>query len=100
VADGIKLACACVTLVIAAGCGRAASTVDDTPFRAAIGQYLQANNMAMKIKEVKQPPVLTGDTATMTASMTHEQLVGPSVTWKFEFARQPDGSWRVTRHED
>jgi hypothetical protein len=89
-----------VWAVLAWGCGAPAPPVDDAPFRAAIGNYLQANNMAMKIKEVKQAPVVEGDTAQLRASLTHEQLGGPSVTWEFEFARQPDGSWRVARHRD
>ena len=25
---------------------------------------------------------------------------GPSVTWEFQFAKQPDGTWLVTAHED
>ena len=74
--------------------------VDDAPFREAIGQYLQANNMAMKIKEIKQGPVVTNDQAELQASLTHEQLGGPAVTWDFEFAKQTDGTWRVVKHQD
>lgn len=90
----------CLAIAVVLGCGAPAPTVDDAPFRDAVAQYLQANNMAMKIKDIKQSPAVEGDTATMTASMTHEQLGGPSVTWTFNFAEQPDGSWRVTKHED
>ena len=78
------------------GCGESAAIVDDGPFRAAIQQYLQTNNMAMKVKDVKQPLIVSGDTAQMDTSLTHEQLGGPAVTWHFEFAKQSDGSWRVT----
>src|SRR5687767_14545115 len=86
-------------LLLMAACNGPSSAVDDTPFRAAVASYLQSNNMAMKIKEVKEGPVIDGNTATLTASMTHEQLSGPSVTWKLQFAKQSDRSWQVTRHE-
>jgi hypothetical protein len=82
------------------GCGTEPVTVDDAPFRDAIGQYLEANNMAMKVKEIKETPVIEGDKAHVQASLVHEQLAGPSVTWNFEFAKQTDGTWRAVKHED
>src|SRR5262245_26583963 len=83
------------------GCGGGGTAiVDDAPLREAIGRYLQSRNMAMKIKEIKQGPAIDGNTATLTASMVHEQLGGPSVTWEFQFAKQADGSWQVTQHKD
>jgi hypothetical protein len=94
----------CEQLVIAVllaasllGCGSPSPTVNDQPFRDAIGQYLKTNNMALSIKEIKQGPT---DAAELSAAMSHEQLGGPSVTWKFQFARQANGTWQVTRHED
>jgi hypothetical protein len=87
-------------LLLFGGCSGATVTVDDTPFREAIGQYLQAQNMAMKVKELKGMPVIEGSKAQLEASLVHEQLAGPSVTWKFEFAKQADGTWRVLKHED
>jgi hypothetical protein len=91
----------CIGTIFLLGCGTPpATTVNDAPFREAVAQYLQANNMAMKIKDIKQPPAIEGNIATMTASMTHEQLGGPSVTWTFQFAKQPTGDWQVTKHED
>jgi len=84
---------------LAIGCSASTSTTDDTAFRAAIGQYLLANNMAMKIKEVKEGPTISGDAATLKASMTHEKLGGPSVTWEFHFTKQSDGSWEVIRRD-
>jgi hypothetical protein len=54
--------------------------------------------MAMKIKEIKQAPAVDGDKAQLQASLTHEQLGGPAVTWDFEFEKQADGTWRVLRH--
>ena len=82
------------------GCSGTSPPVDDVPFREAIGQYLQANNMAMKIKEVKQAPAIDGDKAQLKASLVHEQLAGPSVTWDFECVKQADGKWRVVKHQD
>ncbi len=92
--------CVMLTATILMGCGAPAVTVEDAPFREAIGRYLQANNMALKIKEIKQGPIIEGEAAELKAAMTHEQLGGPSVTWQFQFAKQPDGSWQVTSHKD
>lgn len=91
---------ACIMIAVSIiGCSTAAPILDDSAFREAIRQYLQANNMAMAIKEVKEGPTIHGDGATLTASMTHEKLGGPSVTWEFQFSKRPDGSWEVTRHK-
>jgi hypothetical protein len=43
--------------------------------------------------------VIEGEQAAVSASLTHEQLGGPSVTWKFQFTKQ-SGDWQVTAHED
>ncbi len=82
------------------GCGAPTPTVDDAPFRTAIADYLRINNMALKVKAIKTGPVVDGEQASLSASLTHEQLGGPSVTWTFQFAKQPTGDWRVTMHED
>ena len=82
------------------GCGTPTPTVDDAPFRAAIVDYLKANNMALKVKNIKEGPMVEGEQASLSASLTHEQLGGPSVTWTFQFAKQPNGDWQVTTHED
>ena len=95
-----KLACLLFAVLLLTACGAPASTPDDTPFRQAIGDYVRTHNMAMKIKEIKEGPLIDGDAARLSASMTHEQLEGPSVTWEFQFARQPDGSWQAVRHQD
>jgi len=84
----------------AMGCGSPEAQMDDEPFRQAIGRYVEPRNMAMKIKEVKQGPVVDGDSATLTASMTHAELGGASVTWVFQFAKQSNGAWQVTSHQD
>ena len=90
-------------LALLIGCGTPpappASQVDDAPLREAVRQYLVANNMGMEIKEIKVAPAFQGETATMTASMTREQVAGPSVTWEFHFAKQPNGSWKVTHYD-
>ena len=82
------------------GCGEPEVTVDPTPFKAAITTYLDRGNMAMAVKEVKEGPTVDGDTATLTASLTHAQLGGPSVTWDFRFEKSPDGAWKVVSHDD
>ena len=88
--------------VIAAsvGCGEKAPVVDDAPFRAAAVEYLEFNNMALAIKEIKTGPTVDGNNARLSASLTHDQLGGPSVTWEFQFAKQSDGTWSVTGHSD
>lgn len=55
--------------------------------------------MAMAVKEIKQGPAVQGERGQLTASLTHEQLGGPSVTWTFHFQKQPDGTWRVVECE-
>ena len=94
-----RYVCAILIALLVASCSSPTASVDDAPFRDAIGRYLQSNNMAMKIKELKEGPVVDGDAAHLTASMVHQQLEGPSVTWKFQFAKQSDGSWQVTRYD-
>ena len=71
--------------------------VDATPFRDAIASYLETNQMALKIKEVKEGPTIDGDRAVLTTSLEHQELTGPAVTWKFEFERQ-EGQWIAVRH--
>jgi hypothetical protein len=82
------------------GCGGKSASVDATPFRQAIDEYLRDNNMALAIKAIKTGPTMDGDTAHLTASLVHEELSGPSVTWSFHFEQQQDGEWTVVRHED
>ena len=61
------------------GCGTSDSHVDSAPFEAAVAQYLARNDMAMRLKEIREGPSVDGNQATMTASMTHRELGGPSV---------------------
>ena len=83
-----------------AGCGKPdTSAVDTQPFEVAIAQYLEQNNMAMALKEIKEGPVVEDKTARLTASLTHETLGGPAVTWQFRFAQNPDGTWKAVSHK-
>jgi len=84
---------------VLAGCGEPESTVDPAPFESAIAQYLDQNNMAMAVKEVKEGPTVEGDTASLVASLTHAELGGPAVTWEFQFERNPDGTWMAVSHK-
>lgn len=87
-------------LTVVLGCGEEPAPVDATPFRQAIDEYLDGNNMALAIKAVKEGPTISGDTAQLSASLTHQELGGPSVIWSFHFERGQNGKWSVVRHED
>ena len=96
------LAAVIVTVVIVVGlpgCGGPSSSVDTTPFLQAIDDYLESNNMGMAIKEIKEGPILDGDAAQLTASLSRKDVGGPAVTWTFHFNRQTDGKWSVIKHE-
>ena len=82
------------------GCGEPESTVDPAPFESAIATYLDQNNMRMAVKGVKEGPTVSGETATLSASLTRADVGGPSVTWEFHFEKNTDGTWKVVRHED
>jgi hypothetical protein len=95
----VKLLIAGTLLAAVAGCGgKPASSVDPEPFKKAVATYLERGNMAMALKEIKSGPEITGATATMTASLTHAQMGGPSVTWTFTFEKNPDGTWKAAKH--
>lgn len=88
-------------IVFSTGCGGPTEpAIDAGPFKEAVARYLDENNMALAIKEVKTGPLVEGNKATMTASLTHAELGGPSVTWQFEFERSADGQWKAVRHQD
>jgi hypothetical protein len=88
-----------VTIVGLPGCGDQSSPVDATPFLQAIDEYLERSNMGMAVKEIKEGPVLDGDAAHLTASLSRKDVGGPAVTWTFHFNRQQDGKWSVVKHE-
>ena len=82
------------------GCGRSTSpTVDSQPFKAAVAQYLEQNNMAMALKEIKAGPTIEGKTATLTASFQHATIPGPAVTWTFRLEQDADGTWKAVSHK-
>lgn len=88
-----------VTIIGLPGCRGQASQVDTAPFLQAIEDYLDTNNMGMAIKQIKEGPVLDGDTAQLTASLSRKDVGGPAVTWTFYFNRKQDATWSVVKHE-
>lgn len=82
------------------GCDDAPAAADPAPFESAVARYLTRNDMALRLKEIRQGPLVDGDQATMSASMTHRDLGGPSVVWEFQFRRGDDGQWTVVSHQD
>jgi ABC-type transporter MlaC component len=89
-----------VILAFAVGCGRKDATpADPAPFKKAIAEYLERNNMAMALKEIKEGPTVQDKTATLTASLTHAALGGPAVTWQIRFEKNADGSWKAIGHK-
>ena len=83
-----------------AGCGKSKSpAADPQPFKVAIAQYLEQNNMAMALKEIKEGPIVEDKTARLTASLTHATLSGPAVIWQFRFTQNPDGTWKAVSHK-
>jgi len=90
----------CFPLCLLGGCGSDEPAVDPAPFQAAISEYLRQKNMAMAVKQIKEGPTVSGDTATLSASLFHAELQGPTVTWQFSFKRTAGGGWRVVSHKD
>ena len=85
---------------LAQGCGKSDSpTADPEPFKAAVARYLEQNNMAMALKQIKVGPTIEGKTATLTASLQHATITGPAVTWTFRFEQDADGSWNAVSHK-
>jgi len=87
-------------LLLALGCGKTQSAnAAPEPFKKAIAEYLERNNMAMALKEIKEGPTVEGNTATLTASLTHATLSGAAVTWKIRFEKAADGTWKAVSRE-
>lgn len=97
-----RAAAAFALVVVAAhwaGCSQAEAPAPNAqPFEAAIAEYLERNNMAMALKEIKEGPIIDDRTATLTASLQHASLSGPAVTWQFHFEQQTDGGWTAVSH--
>ena len=82
------------------GCGKSAAPIaDPKPFEAAVARYLDQNNMAMALKDIKAGPTIEGQTATLTASLHHATMRGPAVTWTFRFEQDADGTWKAVSHK-
>jgi len=87
-------------ILFSQGCGKSDSpTADPEPFKAAVARYLEQNNMAMALKQIKAGPTIEGKTATLTASLQHATIPGPAVTWTFRFEQNADGSWNAVSHK-
>ena len=87
-------------LLLALGCGKAQTAkAAPEPFKKAIAEYLERNNMAMALKEIKEGPAVEDNTATLTASLTHATLGGPAVTWRFRIEKTTDGAWKAVSHK-
>ena len=85
---------------VSQGCGKSESpSVDPRPFKAAVARYLEQNNMAMALKEIKAGPTIGGRTATLAASLRHATIPGPAVTWTFRLEQNADGTWKAVRHK-
>lgn len=87
----------CCVAWAGSGCGRAAAPQDPAPFQSAVERYLEQNNMALRIKEIERGPDIAGNRATMTVSLTHAELGGPSVVWEFDFTQQAGGNWEAVK---
>jgi hypothetical protein len=81
------------------GSGDSSAAEDPAPFLQAVEKYLDQGNMAMSVKEVKAGPMVNGDTATLTASLTRSDVGGPSTTWTFTFQKDSRGTWNATGYE-
>ena len=99
-ASGYVAIASVVILLPGLGCGKTHGTrADPEPFKKAIAEYLERNNMAMALKEIKEGPTIEGPTATLTASLTHATLGGPAVTWQIRFEQSADGAWKAVSHK-
>jgi len=95
-----KFALLALLVCLFLGCGKSESpTADPEPFKAAVAQYLEQNNMAMALKQIKAGPTVEGKTATLTASLQHATIPGPAVTWTFRFEQNADGTWNAVSHK-
>lgn len=90
---------ALAVLLLMLGCGKPVSDVPAEPFKAAVVQYLDQHNMGLSIKEIKEGPTVSGNSATMRASMQATGAGGPSVTWEFQFEKSPQGQWKAVSHK-
>ena len=82
------------------GCVKSKALIDDAALQQTIERYLDAHNMALSVKEIKEQTLSADRELQIKASLVHRELKGPSVTWTFFLHEQPAGQWQVVRHED
>lgn len=87
-------------LCVAVGCGKKDVEADPAPFQAAIVNYLQVQCMGMKVNSFKTLKVQdAAATALVSLSAADEGVAPVAVQWQFTFAKQGDGTWKVSSHE-
>jgi hypothetical protein len=100
---GFRLSLVALSLVLATllpGCEKSKALIDDAALRQTIERYLDAHNMALSVKEIKEQTLSADRELQIKASLVHRELKGPSVTWTFLLQQQPNGQWQVLRHKD
>jgi len=99
-ATPITLLALCV-IACAVGCGKKGPTpAEAAPFGAAVADYLGSKSMGMQAKEFESLEV-SGESAEAVCKMTvaDDLYAGVAVRWRFTFARDERGDWKVTGHE-
>ena len=80
------------------GCGSESRTaIDETPFKAAITQYLSEHSMGMQVTEFKELKIQDQTATALCVMKDAEGLYGMGVTWNFEFEKTDEG-WKAPRH--
>ncbi len=96
--SALSVSLAFMATIFLSSCGGERQASHDTaPFEHAITAYLADKNMDMKVAEIRKLDV-ADDKAEAECSMKHVSGIGPSVRWKFSFATEDDGSWKVSSH--
>jgi len=91
---------AIVLLCLTVGCGQKEVQGDPAPFAAAIVDYLQVQSMGMKVNSFKTLKMQdAAATALVSLSAADEGVAPLAVLWQFTFAKQDDGTWKVTGYE-
>ena len=84
-------------VLVASGCGKEAVDGDTAPFEAAIGQYLKANAMGMKVHRFKTLTIDANE-AQARVSLGHaDGATAVKVQWSFTFQKQ-GAAWKVTSY--
>lgn len=94
------VACSLALAMLLTGCGKSKALIDDAALRQTIERYLDAHNMALSVKDIKEQTLTADRELQIKASLVHRELKGPSVTWTFFLKQEPSGQWQVLRHKD